>query len=325
MNKEKKIKVAVQMDTLNKINKDTDSTLALIQEAIKRRFSVFIYNVENLYLENNELKAIANKVLSVDIKKEKFLALDAAHEIKLKSFEFVLVRQDPPFNMEYITATYLLERLPKSCMVLNKPNSIRDCPEKLFVMDFFKLMPPTLISKQKSQLIKFVKKFKKVVIKPIYGNGGSNVFYLNEKDPNLNIIVENLISEKEHVIVQKFIKNVKKGDKRILLINGLPVGAVNRVPTNNEIRANLHIGGRAKKTNLTKREKFICNQIESKLREKGLFFTGIDVIDGYLTEINVTSPTCIREIDALSKINISYIYWEEALKLRNHRANIFSS
>ena len=325
MNKEKKIKVAVQMDALNKINKDTDSTLALIQEAIKRRFSVFIYNVENLYLENNELKAIANKVLSIDIKKEKFLTLDSAHKIKLKSFEFVLVRQDPPFNMEYITATYLLERLPKSCMVLNKPKSIRDCPEKLFVMDFFKLMPPTLISKQKSQLIKFVKKFKKVVIKPIYGNGGSNVFYLNEKDPNLNIIVENLILEKEHVVVQKFIKNVKKGDKRILLINGLPVGAVNRVPTNNEIRANLHIGGRAKKTNLTKREKFICNQIESKLREKGLFFTGIDVIDGYLTEINVTSPTCIREIDALSKINISYIYWEEALKLRNHRANIFSS
>ena len=227
--------------------------------------------------------------------------------------------------MEYITATYLLERLPKSCMVLNKPNSIRDCPEKLFVMDFFNLMPPTLISKQKSNIIKFVKKFKKVVIKPIYGNGGSNVFYLNEKDPNLNIIIDSLISETEHVIVQKFIKNVKKGDKRILLINGLPVGAVNRIPVNNEIRANLHIGGRAKKTNLTKREKFICNQIKSKLREKGLFFTGIDVIDGYLTEINVTSPTCIREIDALNKVNISYIYWEEALQLRNHRANIFAS
>jgi glutathione synthase len=170
-----------------------------------------------------------------------------------------------------------------------------------------------------------VKKFKKVVIKPIYGNGGSNVFYLNEKDPNLNIIIESLISETEHVIVQKFIKNVKNGDKRILLINGLPVGAVNRIPVNNEIRANLHIGGRAKKTNLNKREKFICNQIKSKLREKGLFFTGIDVIDGYLTEINVTSPTCIREIDTLNKVNISYIYWEKALQLRNHRANIFAS
>ena len=325
MSKEKKVKVAVQMDKLNKINKDTDSTLALIQEAIKRKFSVFIYNVDNLYFENNELKAIANKVLSINIQKENFLTLDTPYVINLKSFEFVLIRQDPPFNMQYITATYLLERLPKTCMVLNKPNSIRDCPEKLFVMDFFNLMPPTLISRQKSNIIKFVKKFKKVVIKPIYGNGGSNVFYLNEKDPNLNIIIDSLISETEHIIVQKFIKNVKKGDKRILLINGLPVGAVNRIPVNNEIRANLHIGGRAKKTNLTKREKFICNQIKSKLREKGLFFTGIDVIDGYLTEINVTSPTCIREIDTLNKVNISYIYWEKALQLRNHRANIFAS
>ena len=325
MNKEKKIKVAVQMDKLTKINKDTDSTLALMQEATKRKFSVFIYNVDNLYFENNELKAIANKVLSINIQKEKFLTLDTPYVINLKSFEFVLIRQDPPFNMQYITATYLLERLPKTCMVLNKPNSIRDCPEKLFVMDFFNLMPPTLISRQKSNIIKFVKKFKKVVIKPIYGNGGSNVFYLNEKDPNLNIIIDSLISETDHVIVQKFIKNVKKGDKRILLINGLPVGAVNRIPVNNEIRANLHIGGRAKKTNLTKREKFICNQIKSKLREKGLFFTGIDVIDGYLTEINVTSPTCIREIDTLNKVNISYIYWEEALQLRNHRTDIFSS
>ena len=325
MIKEKTIKVAVQMDKLNKINKDTDSTLALIQEAIKRKFSVFTYNVDNLYFENNELKAVANKVLSINIQKEKFLTLDTTHIINLKSFEFVLIRQDPPFNMEYITATYLLEKLPKSCMVLNKPDSIRDCPEKLFVMDFFNLMPPTLISKQKSNIIKFVKKFKKVVIKPIYGNGGSNVFYLNERDPNFNIIIDNLISETEHIIVQKFIKNVKRGDKRILLINGLPVGAVNRVPVNNEIRANLHIGGRAKKTNLTMREKLICNKIKSKLREKGLFFTGIDIIDGYLTEINVTSPTCIREIDNLNKVNISYIYWEEALQLRNHRANIFAS
>ena len=320
----KKIKVAVQMDKLNKINKDTDSTLALIQEAIRRRFSVFIYRVDSLYLENNEIKAIANQVLSINIQKEKFLKLDTPNVINLKNFEFVLIRQDPPFNMSYITATYLLERLPKSCIVLNKPESIRDCPEKIFVMDFFNLMPPTLISKQKTNIIKFVKRFKKVVIKPIYGNGGVNVFYLNEKDPNLNMIIERLISETEHVIVQKFIKNVRSGDKRILLVNGLPVGAVNRIPVNNEIRANLHIGGLAKKTNLTKREKFICNQIKSKIREKGLFFAGIDVIDGYLTEINVTSPTCIREIDSLNKVNISCIYWEEALKLRNHGADIFA-
>ena len=325
MIKEKKIKVAIQMDKLNKINKETDSTLALIQEAKRRNFSVFIYTVDDLYFEGNKLKAVASQVLSINVKEEKFIKLEKPNTINLNSFEFILIRQDPPFNMKYITATYLLERLPKSCIVLNKPNSIRDCPEKLFVMDFFKLMPPTLISKQRKNITKFVKKFKKVVIKPLYGNGGSNVFYLSEKDPNLNIIIDSLLSGTEHVIIQKFIKNVKNGDKRILLINGLPVGAVNRIPVNNEIRANLHIGGKAKRTTLTKREIYICNQIESKIREKGLFFAGIDIIDGYLTEINVTSPTCIREIDYLNKVNISDIYWKEALKLRKHGANIFSS
>ena len=325
MKKNKNIKVAVQMDMLNKLNKDTDSTLALIEEAMKRKFSVFIYTVESLYFENNKLKAAATQVQNINIKREKFLKLDKSCIIDLKSFEFILIRQDPPFNMQYITATYLLEKLPKSCMVLNRPSSIRDCPEKLFVLDFYNLMPTTLISKHKNNIIKFVKKFKKVVIKPLYGNGGSSVFYLYEKDPNLNIIIDNLLSGTEHVVVQKFIRNVKNGDKRILLINGLPVGAVNRVPINNEIRANLHIGGLAKRTNLTKREKYICEQIQDKIKEKGLFFAGIDVIDGYLTEINVTSPTCIREIDHLNNTNLSFTYWEEALKLRNHGADIFST
>ena len=313
MSKEKKVKVAVQMDKLNKINKYTDSTLALIQEAIKRKFSVFIYNVDNLYLENNELKAIANKVLSINIQKEKFLTTDTAHVINLKSFQFVLIRQDPPFNMEYITATYLLERLPKSCIVLNKPNSIRDCPEKLFVMDFFNLMPPTLISKQKGNIIKFVKKFKKVVIKPIYGNGGSNVFYLNEKDPNLNIIIDSLISETEHVIVQKFVKNVKKGDKRIILIDGEVVGAINRIPAKNENRSNMHVGGKPTKTSLSKNDKLICKTISPHLKAKGLFFVGIDVIGNYLTEINVTSPTGIREINRLYNTKIEKIFWDKIL------------
>ena len=150
-------------------------------------------------------------------------------------------------------------------------------------------------------------------------------FFLREKDPNYNIIIDNLISKREHVIVQKFINKVKLGDKRVLLINGVPIGAVNRIPNKNEIRANLHIGGLAKKTKLTKKELYICSQIEGKIKEKGLFFSGIDIIDGYLTEINVTSPTCIREIDYLNKINISSIFWEEALNLTNHRTNILTS
>jgi glutathione synthase len=311
----KQIYVAIQMDSLNKINKKTDSTLALIEEAIKRKYIVFIYTVESLYLENNKLKASANKVLGVNINKEQYLHLDKSKIINLANFDFVLIRQDPPFDMQYITATYLLEKLPKSCLVLNRPSSIRNCPEKLFVLDFYNLMPPTLISKNTLQINNFVKKHKKVVIKPLYGNGGLNVFFLTEKDPNFNIIIENLTSGREHVIVQKFINKVKLGDKRILLINGNAVGAVNRLPSKNEIRANLHIGGTAKKTNLSKKEKYICNQIKSKIIEKGLFFSGIDVIDGYLTEINVTSPTCIREIDFLNKTNISSIFWDEASKI----------
>ena len=320
MNSNKSIKIAVQMDDLSAINRETDSTLALIQEGLKRRFSIYIYKVDDLYLENNTVKAFAAKVLRLNINKEKFLTLEKFSTIYLNNYDFILIRQDPPFDMQYITATYLLEKLPQSCLVLNNPCSIRDCPEKLFVMDFFSLMPPTLISRHISSILKFVKNFKKVVIKPLYGNGGSNVFYLKDDDPNLNIIIENLLSKREHVIIQKFIKKVKYGDKRVLLINGEPVGAVNRVPTNNEIRANLHIGGLAKRTKLTEREKHICNEIKYKIKEKGLFFVGIDIIDGCITEINVTSPTCIREIDLLNKTNISSIYWEEALKLRNHGA-----
>ncbi len=310
------IKIAIQMDKLNNINRETDSTLALINEAHRRKYIVFIYTVDNLFLENNILKANVQKVLGINLKKEKYLKLEKIKTASLKYFNFILVRQDPPFDMQYITATYLLEKLPHSCLVLNKPSSIRDCPEKLFVMDFFHLMPPTLISKNFSQILTFINKYKEIVIKPLYGNGGQDVYYLSIKDPNFKIIVESLISGREHVIVQKFLKKVKEGDKRVLLINGLPVGAVNRIPNKNEIRANLHIGGLAHKTNLTKKDLDICNQIKSKLINKGLFFTGIDIIDGYLTEINVTSPTCIREIDKLNKTNISKIFWDKAMEIR---------
>ena len=310
------IKIAIQMDKLNSINKDTDSTLALIREAFKRKYTIFIYSVDNLYLEDNTLKARAKKVLKINLKISNYIELQDTKIIKLESFDFILVRQDPPFDMQYITTTYLLEKLPTSCLVLNNPRSIRDCPEKLFVMDFFHLMPPTLISKNFNKIVEFINRYKEVVIKPLYGNGGENVYYLSQKDPNLKIIIESLILGREHVIVQKFLRKVKSGDKRVLLINGKPVGAVNRVPVRNEIRANLHIGGVARKTTLNKKELNICSQIKSKMISKGLFFSGIDIIDGHLTEINVTSPTCIREIDALNNTNISKIFWDEALTIK---------
>lgn len=306
-----KVRVAIQMDSLDKVNKETDSTLALIEEAYKRRFDIFVYTVDKLYLEKNKPKAYARKVLGINLNKKKYIDLEKDVTVFLSAFDVVLIRQDPPFDMQYITSTYLLEKLPNKCLVLNKPGSIRDCPEKLFVMDFFHLMPPTLISKNFDQISNFIKKYKQVVIKPLYGNGGSNVYYLNEKDPNLNIIIGSLVEGREHVIAQKFIKKVKLGDKRVLLINGKPVGAVNRIPSKHEIRANLHIGGLARKTSLNKKELDICHQIKDSIISKGLFFSGIDIIDGYLTEINVTSPTCIREIDYLNGTNISKIFWDE--------------
>ena len=311
----KNLRIAVQMDSLDKINKETDSTLAIIEEACRRNHEVYIYNVDNLSVENNKPVASANKVLSVNSKKDNFFNLSNIKTISLDTFNIVLIRQDPPFDMQYITATYILEMLKSSCIVLNNPKSIRDCPEKLFVMNFPHLMPPTLISREKSKINKFIKKYKKVVVKPLYGNGGSDVYYLSQKDPNIKIVISNLLRNREHIIVQKFLQKVKKGDKRVLLINGEPVGAVNRVPIKNEIRANLHIGGKAVKTKLNDRERYICKQIKEKIREKGLFFSGIDIIDGYLTEINVTSPTCIREIDNFNNSNIAGLFWDEVSKI----------
>ena len=314
--KNKKLKIAIQMDSLNNIEKKTDSTLALIEEALKRKYSVFIYTVDNLSLINNKAVAVCNKVLSCNTNKKDFLKIGHSKNIKLDIFDVLLVRQDPPFDMQYITATHILEKLPPSCLVLNNPISIRNCPEKLLVMKFYHLMPPTLISREFSKIIDFLNKYKKIVLKPLFGNGGKDVFFLTNKDPNLNIIINNLLLSREHVIVQKFINKVKYGDKRVLLINGKPVGSVNRIPQDNEIRANLHIGGLAKKTKLSKKDFLICSEISHTLKSKGLFFTGIDIIDGYLTEINVTSPTCIREIDQLNKTNISKLFWDEVNNIK---------
>ncbi|MDA9654854.1 glutathione synthase [Pelagibacteraceae bacterium] len=310
-----KLKIAVQMDSLDKINKKTDSTLALIEEAHKRNYIVFVYTVDNLSLVKNKPVACGKEVLEVNIKNEKFLSLKNSTLENLENFDVILIRQDPPFDMQYITATYILDKISSSCLILNNPASIRNCPEKIFVMDFYHLMPPTIISREYKKIISFIKKHKNIVFKPLFGNGGKDVYFLNEKDPNLNIIIENMLINREHAIAQKFIKKVNLGDKRILLLNGKPVGAVNRIPNKNEIRANLHIGGIAKKTSLSKRDFIICNEISHKLKEKGLFFSGIDIIDGYLTEINVTSPTCIREIDKLNKTNISKLFWDEVVKI----------
>ena len=312
INKQEAIfKVAVQMDDPKLLDKVGDSTLAIIEEALRRKFEVYIYLVEDLSLIKNSPVAYAKQVVNINIKNEDFIELHKPRLLQLNTCKVILVRQDPPFNMQYITATHILDKVKKTVKIINNPRSIRNSPEKIFVTNFFHLMPPTIITKDLQIIHDFIKKFKKLVIKPLYGNGGKDIFLLSKKDPNLKVIIEKLLSEKEHLIVQKFIDGVKKGDKRILLIDGEPVGAINRVPRGTEIRANLHVGARAKKIGLNKRDISICNEIGPVLRNLGLFFTGIDIIDGFLTEINVTSPTCIREIDKLNKTNISKIFWNK--------------
>ncbi|MBF96097.1 MAG: Glutathione synthetase [Alphaproteobacteria bacterium MarineAlpha9_Bin4] len=312
------LKVAVQMDAPELLDRNADSTIAIIEEALKRKYKVHIYSVDDLSLKDNDPIALCKEVKSLDIKNKDFLKLTAAKKKHLSTFNVILIRQDPPYNMKYLTATYILEKLSLRTRVLNDPLSIRNSPEKLLVTNFYKLMPPTLITKNKSEINDFLKVYKNCIIKPLYGNGGKNVFFCSRNDPNTNVIIEKFLEDNEHFIIQKFIKNVSKGDKRILLIDGSPVGAINRLPGKREIRANIHIGGKAEKTNLTKKDLSICSKIKNTLRDRNLFFAGIDVIDNYITEINVTSPTCIREINYFNKDNIAKKFWDSFEKKYLH-------
>jgi len=224
------------------------------------------------------------------------------------------MRQDPPFNMSYITATHILEKIGPNTLVLNNPFHVRNAPEKIFVTEFSQFMPKTLITRDLNEILNFKKKNKNIIIKPLYGNGGEGVFYIKENDSNFNVILENFLNlNEEQFIIQSYIPEVKKGDKRIILIDGEVVGAINRIPAKNENRSNMHVGGKPVKTSLNKNDKLICKTISPHLKTKGLFFVGIDVIGNYLTEINVTSPTGIREINRLNKTSIEKIFWDKVL------------
>ena len=221
-----------------------------------------------------------------------------------------MMRQDPPFNMAYITATHILEKLPSSTLVINNPFEVRNSPEKIFVTNFSHLMPKTLISRNIDAIKEFRKLFKDIIIKPLYGNGGQGVFHILPEDENLNSILEMFFSQnKEPLMIQEYLKDVRNGDKRIILLNGEAVGAINRIPKLGESRSNMHVGGKPEKTVLTERDEFICNEISQSLIEKGLYFVGIDIIGDYITEINVTSPTGIREIKNLDSIAIDEMFW----------------
>ena len=307
----KHFNIAFQMDPWSTINPKADSTYMLALEAQKRGFKLFYYSPNNLSLDYGIVKAKGN-FFSLHPGKKKFFQLQKTKVINLDLMQVVLVRQDPPFNMNYITATYILENLTKKTLVINNPTHIRNYPEKLSMFAFKKIIPQTLVSSNIDEILQAHKKNKISIIKPLYGNGGEGIEKLDSNPKkNKNIIQKLLNTYKLPIIIQKYIKEIKLGDRRIILIDGEYVGSVARIPAKNSIKANFHAGGTAKKTNLVFRDKKICKTIGPFLKKNGLFFAGIDIIGNYLTEINVTSPTGIQEINRLNKTNIEKIFWDK--------------
>ena len=303
--------VAIQMDPIDTINIDADSTFALALEAQRRGHALHHYLPQAMTLRDGGLYA-RGRPLEVFRQHGNHHRFGDVEELDLARFDVVLMRQDPPFDMAYITATHLLELLPADGpLVVNDPASVRNAPEKLFVLRFRELMPPTLLTLDVAEIRAFWREHGEIVLKPLFGNGGAGIVHLRPGDDNLNSLLEMYAQiNREPVMVQRYVPEVRQGDKRIILVEGEPVGAVLRVPPEGEARANLHVGGRALKTTLTPREREICAAIGPSLREQGLVFVGIDVLGDYITEINVTSPTGIQEIGRLDGVDLAVNIWD---------------
>jgi len=304
------LRVAVQMDPIASINIDGDSTFALMLEAQARGHALWHYHVRDLALVGGRVLAHAQPVEVRRVKGDHF-TLGAPVELDLGQVDVVLMRQDPPFDMAYITATHILEHIHPKTLVVNDPASVRNAPEKLFVTHFPELMPETLISADIRQIRRFREKHADIILKPLFGNGGAGVFHVKPEDPNLNALLEMFTERsREPLVVQRYVPDVRKGDKRIILVDGVAMGAINRVPAAGEARSNMHVGGRPEPTTLTDREREICDAIGPELKKRGLIFVGIDVIGGYLTEINVTSPTGLQEIARFDGIHLERAIWD---------------
>ena len=303
--------VAIQMDHIASVDIAADSTFVLALEAQARGYSLFHYLPQDLFLRDGRAFAHAQP-LQVRDEEGNHHSLGASEVIDLATLDVVLMRQDPPFDMSYITATHILEHVHPGTLVVNDPVHVRNAPEKLFVTHFPKVMPPTLITSNMEEIRDFRAKHKDIIVKPLFGNGGAGVFRLRPEDENLTALME-MFTEmfREPVIVQRYLPEVREGDKRIILIDGRAAGAINRVPAKGEVRANMHVGGRPLKTQITPSEMDICSAIGPALQERGLVFVGIDVIGGkYLTEINVTSPTGIQETNRFSGVKLEAEIWD---------------
>lgn len=315
------LSVAIQMDPIDKIDIRGDTSFALCLAAQQRGHALWYYTPDRLSLNEGRVEAVGQ---SITLRDEigNHVDIGPMQRRCLSDFDVILMRQDPPFDMAYITATHLLEMLPASTMVVNNPAEVRNAPEKLLVTLFPDLMPPTLISRDVEAIAAFRETHRDIIIKPLFGNGGAGVFRLAESDQNFHSLLEMFFAaSREPVMVQRYLPAVRHGDKRIILVDGKAVGAVNRVPPEGEARSNLHVGGTAAATEITAREAHICETIGPELQKRGLLFVGIDVIGDYLTEINVTSPTGIREIAILSGTDIADLTWDAIEKTRRAHAS----
>jgi glutathione synthase len=305
-----KLNVAVQMDPIARINIRGDSTFALLLEAQKRGHGLSYYTPDKLSLRGEELVAPVQNLTVRDEVGDHF-ALGEPKRESLTNFDVILLRQDPPFDLAYITSTHFLERIHPKTLVVNNPVSVRNAPEKLFVMHFPQLMPPTLISRDLDEINSFRDQYGAVVMKPLHGHSGAAVFRVMPQDMNFGSLFDMFsVTFREPWVIQRFLPEVKHGDKRIILVDGEFAGAVNRVPAADDLRSNMVRGGAAQATDLSEREREICATLGPSLRERGLLFVGIDVIDGNLTEINVTSPTGIRAIQRLGGPDVAARIWD---------------
>ena len=304
------LKVAVQMDPIEWINIRGDSTFALLLEAQARRHALAYYTPDKLAMRDGRVFATVCPLKVRDSEGDHF-TLGEARRAELTEFDVLLLRQDPPFDLNYITTTHLLERVHPKTLVVNDPAHVRNAPEKIFVTEFSDLMPPTLLTRDLAEIKAFRAEHGDIVMKPLYGKGGEAVFLVTREDPNFASLFDFFSATfREAWVTQKFLPAVRQGDKRIILVDGEFAGAVNRVPAADDIRSNMVRGGAAKATELTPRERDICARLGPALRERGLLFVGIDVIDGWLTEINVTSPTGIRAIKNLGGPDIAAMVWD---------------
>jgi glutathione synthase len=304
------LNVAIQMDPMEPMDINGDSSFAMALEAKKRGHKLVHYEPRHLSFKDRKVTASAAE-LHVRREPGNHYTLGARSDVDLAGFDVVLMRQDPPFDMSYITATHILDHIHPKTLVVNDPSEVRNAPEKLFVTKFDGVMPPTLISSDATQIKAFRDEHQDIIVKPLFGNGGAGVFHLKPGDENLNSLLELFAGMfRDPLIVQRYLPEVREGDKRVILVDGKPVGAINRVPAEGESRSNMHVGGRAIKCEMTARDLEICEIIGPELKARGMIFVGIDVIGGYLTEINVTSPTGIQELSRFDGIDVAAMLWD---------------